>query len=111
MNRIILFETFIFAVVIVSAVFGSIGLERVGQVFLAVGIIDLIMSMAAWRGWPILRGDASNQRPLNKRDSGEVARDEFSWDYESPSTGFTVKIAALGIFSFGIGVILLLYFA
>jgi hypothetical protein len=40
--------------------FGSIGLERAGHVFLTVGIIDLLMSSAAWRGWSILRGDASN---------------------------------------------------
>ena len=38
--------------------FGSIVLERAGHVFLTVGIIDLLMSIAAWRGWSILRGDA-----------------------------------------------------
>lgn len=58
--------------------FGSIGLERAGHVFLAVGIIDLLMSIAAWHGWSILQGDASNTAPLSKRDSGEVARDEYS---------------------------------
>jgi len=35
--------------------FGSIGLERARHVFLTVGIIDLLMSSAAWRGWSILR--------------------------------------------------------
>ena len=67
--------------------FGSIGLERARHVFLTVGIIDLLMSSAAWRGWSILRGDASNNAPLSKRDSGEVARDEYSLDHERPSTG------------------------
>lgn len=40
------------------------GLERAGHVFLAVGMIDLLMSIAAWRGWSIPRGDASNNAPL-----------------------------------------------
>lgn len=111
MNRVILFEMFIFAFVIVAALLGSIGLERTGQIFLAVGIIDLIMSIAAWRGWPILRGDISNQAPLSKSDSGEVARHEFSQDRERPSTGFVMKIAAIGVFSVGIGIALLLFFA
>ena len=65
--------------------FGSIGLERARHVFLTVGIIDLLMSSAAWRGWSILRGDAVNHAPLSKRDSGEVARDEYSLDHERPS--------------------------
>ena len=66
--------------------FGPIGLERAGHVFLTVGSIELLMSIAAWRGWSILRGDASNTAPLGKRDSGEVARDEYSLDHERPST-------------------------
>ena len=62
--------------------FASIGLERARHVFLSVGSIDLLRSSAAWRGWSILRGDASNNAPLSKRDSGEVARDEYSLDHE-----------------------------
>lgn len=91
--------------------FGFIDLERVGQVFLTVGIIDLIMSIAAWRGWSILRGDISNNAPLNRRDSGEVARDEYSLDHARPSTGFIVKIAGIGIVAFGIGMALLLLYS
>ena len=62
--------------------FGSIGLERARHEFLTVGIIDLLMSSAAWRGWSIFRGHASNNAPLRKRDSGEVVRDEYSLDQE-----------------------------
>jgi len=65
--------------------FGSIRLERAGHVFLMVGIIHLLMSSAAWRGWSIPGGDASNNAPLSKRDSGEVARDEYSLDHERPA--------------------------
>jgi hypothetical protein len=72
--------------------FGSIGLERAGHVFLTVGIINLLMSIAAWRGWSILREDASNNTPLSKWNSGEVARDEYSLDHERPSTRFMVTI-------------------
>jgi hypothetical protein len=90
--------------------FGSIGLERARHVFLAVGIIDLLMS-AAWRGWSILRGDASNNAPLSKRDSGEVARDEYSLDHEQASTRFMVTIASLGIVAFSIGLVLLLLYS
>jgi hypothetical protein len=50
---------------------GSTGLDRAAHVIPAVGIIDLLMSSAAWRGWSILRADASNNAPLSKRDSGE----------------------------------------
>ena len=91
--------------------FGSIGLERAGHVFLTVGIIDLLMSIAAWRGWSILRGDASNNAPLSQRDSGEAARDEYSLDHERPSTRFMVTIASLGIVAFGIGPVLLLLYS
>jgi hypothetical protein len=36
--------------------FGSIDLERAGHVFSVVGILNLLMSIAAWRGSSILRG-------------------------------------------------------
>jgi hypothetical protein len=110
MNRVIVFEIFLFALVIVGALLGSIGLERTGQVFLAIGIIDLIMSIAAWRGWSILRGDISNNAPLSKQDSGEVAGDEYLIEHDRPSTGFVVKTVIIGIVAFGIGVVLLLFF-
>ena len=65
--------------------FGSIGSESAGHVFLRVGMIELLMSSAAWRGWSILRGNASNIAPLSRRDSGEMARDEYSLDHERPT--------------------------
>jgi hypothetical protein len=91
--------------------FGSIGLERARHVFLTVGIINLLMSSAAWRGWSILRGDASNNAPLSKRDKGEVARDEYSLDHERPSTRFMVTIASPGIVAFSSRYVLLLLYS
>ncbi len=54
--------------------FGSIGLQRAWHVFLTVGIIDLLISIAVWRGWSILQGNASNNAPLSQRGLREVAR-------------------------------------
>ena len=110
MNRVIAFEIFIFAIVIVGLLFGSFSLERAGYVFLTVGIIDLLMSIAAWRGWSILRGDVSNNAPLSKLDSGEVARDEYALDRERPSTRFIVTIASIGVVAFGTGLVLVLLY-
>jgi hypothetical protein len=109
MNKVIIFQMVLFAVLVVGSLLGSIGWERVGQVFLAVGIIDLILSIAAWRGWPILRGDIANNTPLSKRDSGEAARDEYAIAHDHPSTGFVVKIAGIGILTVGFGVILIVF--
>jgi hypothetical protein len=111
MNRVIAFEIFIFVVVIIGLLFGSIGWERVGYVFLTVGILNLLMSIAAWRGWSILRGDTSNNAPLSKRDSGEVARDAYSLDHERPSTQFIATIASIGVVAFGIGLVLVLLYS
>lgn len=109
MNRIIIFQMVLFALLIVGSLLGSIGWERVGQVFLVVGIIDLILSIAAWRGWPILRGDISNNAALSKRDYGEATRDKYSVDDDHPSAGFLMRITGVGILTCGVGVILLVY--
>ena len=109
MNRVIAFEIFIFALVTIGLLFGSISWERAGYVFLTVGIIDLLMSIAAWRGWSILRGDTSDNAPLSKRDSGEVAPDEYALDHDRPSTRFIVTIASIGVAAFGIGLVLVLF--
>jgi hypothetical protein len=90
---------------------GSIGLERAGHIFLMAGIIDLLMNIAAWRGWSILGGDASNNAPLSKRDSEEVARDEYSLDHERPSTRFMATTTSPGIVAFSFGLVLLLLYA
>lgn len=110
MNKLIVFQMVLFAFVIVGLLFGSLGLERAGQVFLIVGTIDLMMSIAALRGWPILRGDISNPASLSKRDSDEPARDEYAMDHERPSTEYIVKVAMTGIVAIGIGAVLLLLF-
>jgi hypothetical protein len=78
MNRVIIIQMGLFAILIVGSLLGLISWERVGQVSLAVGIIDLILSIAAWRGWPILRGDIALNNPLSKRDSREATCDEYA---------------------------------
>jgi hypothetical protein len=109
MNKVIIFQLVLFMVLIVGSILGFIGWNRVGQVFLAAGIIDLILSIAAWRGWPILRGDIANDAPLSKRDSSEAASDEYALAHVRPSIRFVVKIAGIGILIIGIGVILIVF--
>ena len=109
MNKVIIFELVLLAVLIVGSLLGSIGWERVGQIFLAVGIIDLILSIAAWRGWPILRGDIANNAPLSNRDSREATSDEYAIAHGHPTIGFEVKIAGIGILTVVIGVILIVF--
>ncbi len=111
MNRVIIFEVFLFALLAIGMLLGSLELDRAGQVFLTVGMIDLIMGLAAWRNWPILRGDVSNNAPLSKRDAGETARDEYAVDQDRPSSGFIAKIVATGAVALSIGAVLLLFFA
>jgi hypothetical protein len=106
MNRVIIIQLVLFVLLIIGSLSGLISWERVGQIFLAVGIIDLILSIAAWQGWPILRGDVANNNPLSKLDSREAASDEFAIAYDRPSTGFIVKIAGIGILTVVAGVIL-----
>lgn len=109
MKRVIIFQLVLFTVLIIVSLLGSIGWKRVGEVFLAVGIIDIILSIAAWRGWPILRGDISNNAPLSNRDFGEVAREEYATAHIRQSIGFVMRIAGIGIFIVGIGVILIIF--
>jgi hypothetical protein len=109
MNKIIIFQMVLFMLLIVASILGFIGWNRVGQVFLAVGIIDIILSIAAWRGWPILRGDIANDAPLSKRDSSEAATGNYALADVRPSIGFVVKIAGIGILIIGIGVILIVF--
>ena len=107
MNKLILFEIVLFASVLTGSLFGILSLQRAGQVFLAIGIIDLIMSIAALRNWPMLRGDISNIAPLSKRDSDETPRNQYSSDHDRPSTGFVIMAAVTGIIAIAIGAILI----
>jgi hypothetical protein len=106
MNTFIIIQIILFTLLIVGSLSGFIGWGRVGQIFLAIGLYDLILSIAAWRGWPILRGDVSYNTPLNKRDTGEAILNRYSLG-ERPSIGFVMKLAGAGILTCSVGVILL----
>lgn len=108
MNTFIIIQIILFALLIAGSLSGYIGWTRVGQLFVAAGFYDFMLSIAAWRGWPILRGDVSYNAPLNKRDSGEAIRNEYSLE-ERPSAGFVTKVAGIGVLTFGVGVILLVF--
>lgn len=68
MNKLILFQIILFALLIVALISGIASLFRLGQVFLGIGILDLVISVAALLGWPMLRGDISNQAQLSRQN-------------------------------------------
>ncbi len=108
MNKFILIEIILVAFVVVSSLFGFISVLRVGQVVLALGIIDLLISLAAFFGWPVLRGDVTNLAPLNRQESFEIVRDDYTVNHNRPSTVFAIRIAVTGIIAIGIGLVLIL---
>jgi hypothetical protein len=68
MNKLILFQIILFALLIVALISGIVSLFRLGQVFLGIGILDLVISVAALLGWPMLRGDISNQAQFSRQN-------------------------------------------
>jgi hypothetical protein len=84
MNKPILFQVILFVLLLMGSFAGLISLLRLGQVFLGIGILDLVLSAAALLGWPMLRGDISEQAPLSRRDSHEVSS-EYLPDHDRPS--------------------------
>jgi hypothetical protein len=111
MNKILAFEMILFGLIVVGLLAGFLSLDRTGQLFLALGLIDLLMSLAAWRSWPVLRGDISNQGSLTRQDVGEADRSAAVTAQDRPSPRFIVLTAVTGIFAIGVGALLLLGFA
>jgi hypothetical protein len=110
MNRILAFEVLLFVVLVAAALLGYVGLERVGQVILGIGLIELVLSLLAWAGWPVLRGDISGNRALTKQDSRETARDDpSSIDHDRASRAFAIQLALAGVLATGMGVILIFF--
>jgi hypothetical protein len=109
MNRILAFEVLLFVVLVAAALLGYVGLERVGQVILGIGLIELVLSLLAWAGWPVLRGDISGNRALTKQDSRETARDDPSIDHDRASRAFAIQLALAGVLATGMGVILIFF--
>lgn len=108
MNKFILIEIILVAIVVVSSLFGFISLLRVGQGILALGIINLVISLAAFFGWPVLRGDVTDLAPINRQESFEIARDEYALNHDRASSVFAIKVAVTGIIAIGVGLVLIL---
>lgn len=108
MDKLTLFEIFLFVFILIGSLLGDITWYRAGQVFLAIGVIALIMSIAAWRGWPMLRGDISHFAPLSKRDSSEIAGNGYPMEQESPSIRFVLCVTISGFIAIAIGHYLIL---
>lgn len=108
MNKLVLFQIILFALLVVGSFAGVVSLLRVGQVFLGIGILDLVISLAARLGWPMLRGNVSEQARLSRRDSREVAADRYSLGGDHPSAGFTIRLALVGTGAIGVALLLIL---
>lgn len=111
MNKLILFEMILFVFIVIGSLLGVLTWYRAGQVFLAIGVVALVMSIAAWRGWPMLRGDISHFAPLSKRDSSEIASNGYLMEQESPSIGFVLRVTLSGFIAIAIGLYLILSFS
>lgn len=111
MNKFILTELILLACIVMSSVFGFISWHRAGQIFLGIGVIALIMSIAAWRGWPMLRGDISHFAPLSKRDSSEIIGNGYPMEQGGPSIGFVLRVTVSGFIAIALGLYLILSFS
>jgi hypothetical protein len=107
-NKLILFQISLFVLLLIGSFAGLVSLLRVGQLFLGIGILDLVASAAALLGWPMLRGDVLDQARLSSRDSREVAAGGYSLDGDRPSTGFALRLALVGTGAIGAALVLIL---
>jgi len=108
MNKFILFEMTQFVFIVIGSLLGILTWYRAGQVFFVIGVVALVMSIAAWRGWPMLRGDISHFAPLSKRDSSEIAGNGYPMEQESPSIGFVLCVTVSGFIAIAIGLYMIL---
>jgi hypothetical protein len=111
MNKLIAFEAILLIFILVSYLTGGISLPKAGQVILGIGIIDLVIGIFSLFGWRILRGDVSDQAPLNKIDSREITVDNSIIYPERPSTSFGIKLILLGIIVVVVGLVVILIFS
>ena len=107
MNSLFIIQLILIGVLIFSFFFRVVSLAQTGQILLALGIINLLIGLAAWRGWKILRGDIAENVPLNNHDTGEEAYKEFGLGAGRPTNQFAVEMAGFGIAAAFIGLALM----
>lgn len=110
MNKPIIFQLILYIVVIGGAVSGLLTILRAGQVILGMGIIDLILGIAALLRMPILRGDVSTLNPLGIGDMGEGG-DGHDLENVRPSTRLWLPMLFIGIVGIIVGLVMILLVA
>ena len=107
MNKLFIVLIILTSVSIFGYLFRVISLAQTGQILLAFGIMDILIGLAAWRGWKILRGDIAENAPLNKHDAGEKAHNEIGPGAGRPTDRFAVEMASFGIATAIVGLALI----
>jgi len=97
MSRLILIELVIFILAAISSLLGIVDIQRVGQVLLALGIINLVLAVLAWIRVPFIRGDISMLEPITCRELEVVSPKQDTSDLVRPSVGLVARTAGIGI--------------
>lgn len=75
MQRIFFYQVVFIGFLSAAVMFDMISRERLGQVLVGLGVIDLVLGLLARAGLPVLRGDAADQAPLRESEMGAPVRD------------------------------------
>ena len=106
MSGFIIFEILLLALIWISSLFDVVSSTTVSFVFIGIGLINFIIGLFAWRGWPILRGDISDNSPIQRQDGYELGHGDTSLDHDRPSTRLIVLIFTIGVITLSVGILL-----
>ena len=106
MSGFIIFEILLLALIWISSLFDVVSSTTVSFVFIGIGLINFIIGLFAWRGWPILRGDISENSPIQRQDGYKLGHSDSSLDHDRPSTRLIVLVFTIGVFALSVGILL-----
>jgi hypothetical protein len=106
MSGFIIFEILLLALILIFSLFDVISSATAAFVFLGFSLSNFIIGLSAWRGWPILRGDISENSPIKRQDGYELGHDDSSLDHDRPSTRLIVLMFTIGVIALSVGILL-----
>ena len=106
MSGFILFEILLLALITILFLFDVVSSATAAFVFIGCSLSNFIIGLSAWRGWPILRGDVSDNSPIQRQDGYQLGQGESSLDHNRPSSNIIIFIFALGVVALIVGVLL-----
>jgi hypothetical protein len=106
MSGFILFEILLLALIMILFLFDVVSSATAAFVFIGFSLSNFIIALSAWRGWPILRGDVSDNSPIKRQDGYQLGQGESSLDQNRPSANVIIFIFALGVVALSVGVLL-----